>query len=49
MLKRTEWMEPMLVHESQPCGPVPTVCDEEGIYPYVSFSDGNGRFSASCG
>ncbi|SDX45274.1 DUF5107 domain-containing protein [Paenibacillus sp. CF384] len=39
MLKRTEWREPMLVHESQPCGPVPTICDEEGIYPYVSFSE----------
>ncbi|MBP3965522.1 DUF5107 domain-containing protein [Paenibacillus lignilyticus] len=39
MLKRVEWREPILVHESQPCGPVPTICDEEGIYPYVSFSE----------
>ncbi|RAP73821.1 DUF5107 domain-containing protein [Paenibacillus montanisoli] len=37
MLILSEWKEPMLVHEVQPSGPVPTVCDDEGIYPYSSF------------
>ncbi|MFC5649913.1 DUF5107 domain-containing protein [Paenibacillus solisilvae] len=39
MLKTSEWQETMLYHAVQPCGPLPTVCDEEGIYPYESFCE----------
>jgi hypothetical protein len=28
-----------LIHEVQPSGPIPTVGDAEGIYPYVSFCE----------
>ncbi|AZN43240.1 DUF5107 domain-containing protein [Paenibacillus albus] len=37
MLKLTEWQETLLYHPVVPSGPVPTVCDSEGIYPYESF------------
>ncbi|WP_054022972.1 DUF5107 domain-containing protein [Bacillus sp. FJAT-28004] len=39
MLNISEWHETMLYHRVQPCGPVPTVEDEEGIYPYVSYCE----------
>jgi hypothetical protein len=39
MLKYTEWHETMLYHAVQPSGPIPTVCDNEGIYPYESFCE----------
>ncbi|SEO66650.1 DUF5107 domain-containing protein [Paenibacillus sp. OV219] len=39
MLKLTEWQETLLYHPVVPCGPVPTVCDGEGIYPYESFCE----------
>ncbi|RJG25270.1 DUF5107 domain-containing protein [Paenibacillus thiaminolyticus] len=39
MLNISAWQETMLHHVVQPCGPVPTVADEEGIYPYVSYCE----------
>ncbi len=39
MLKSAEWRETMLVHPVQSCGPIPTVADEDGIYPYPSFAE----------
>jgi hypothetical protein len=43
MLKYSEWHETKLYHSVQPCGPIPTVCDEEGIYPYESYCETSKR------
>jgi hypothetical protein len=43
MLNYSEWHETMLYHSVQPCGPIPTVEDEEGIYPYESFCETSKR------
>lgn len=37
MLNLFEKDELLLYHEIQPAGPIPTICDPEGIYPYESF------------
>ncbi len=39
MLDYREWQETMLYHTLQPSGPIPTVQNEEGIYPYESFCE----------
>ncbi|REE85349.1 uncharacterized protein DUF5107 [Paenibacillus taihuensis] len=39
MLNLTEWQETLLYHPMIGSGPIPTVCDGEGIYPYESFSE----------
>jgi hypothetical protein len=43
MLKHSEGHETMLYHTVQPSGPIPTVCDEEGIYPYESYCETSKR------
>jgi hypothetical protein len=43
MLKYSEWRETMLYHTIQPCGPIPTIGDEEGIYPYESYCETSKR------
>lgn len=37
MLIYTEKEDILLNHEMQPSGPIPTICDPDGIYPYESF------------
>lgn len=39
MLKIIEYKETMLDHSVQPYGPIPTIGDPEGVYPYVSFCE----------
>jgi hypothetical protein len=37
MLICSQWQEEQLYHPVQPSGPLPTIEDEDGIYPYESF------------
>ncbi|WML49087.1 DUF5107 domain-containing protein [Neobacillus sp. PS3-34] len=37
MLNLTETEELLLFHPIQSAGPIPTVCDPDGVYPYESF------------
>jgi Domain of unknown function (DUF5107) len=37
LLKLTETEELLLYHPIQSAGPIPTICDPEGVYPYDSF------------
>jgi hypothetical protein len=39
MIKYSEWHETMLYLAVQSSGPIPTICDDEGIYPYERTRD----------
>jgi len=39
----TEYQDHVLTHELIPAGPVPTACDPDGVYPYVSYSETSNR------
>ncbi|SDN97224.1 hypothetical protein SAMN04487897_106171 [Paenibacillus sp. yr247] len=39
LLQITEFEETFLEHSLQPCGPIPTIGDPEGVYPYVSYCE----------
>jgi hypothetical protein len=43
MLTILEKEELLLYHAIQPAGPIPTICDPEGIYPYESFVETSER------
>lgn len=39
MIKFYEWKDSFPYFNIQPKGPIPTVSDEDGIYPYESFCE----------
>jgi hypothetical protein len=43
MLEYREFNAPLLVHAVTPSGPIPTICDPEGLYPYESFVETSRR------
>ncbi|MBM3883810.1 MAG: DUF5107 domain-containing protein, partial [Verrucomicrobia bacterium] len=43
MVKIDEYDTTLLTHAVLPVGPIPTVCDPEGVYPYESFAETSRR------
>jgi hypothetical protein len=43
MLESRDFREQLLVHELTDAGPIPTICDPDGIYPYPSFVETSRR------
>src|SRR3974377_1831252 len=43
MLEIRESTQTLLAHELTPMGPIPSVCDPEGVYPYQSFANTSPR------
>src|SRR5215470_17050242 len=43
MLESVESQEFLLTHQLVPAGPIPTICDPDGFYPYESFCETSRR------